>query len=241
MVFIIFIILLAIFADSIWCFVIPCLCLVLRAAYKGVNINVLRINVIAIAFVIFLVNVLFANIPTNESMMLSLRIVVFSALFNHIIDSINKRSLKSTKGSYLYIYMMARTFSIISERQSDTWHIYNVRRKQTKLLKQPKLLLFTFSNFILEMITVEKQINLVNYEKGGLSNNKYSKNSSNKKAIIIPLYANKKISLSYSTIGDIACLLLILLAPTTISTISDMTTLNKNLFLPESIIKLIQF
>lgn len=233
MIFITFIILLAILADSVWCFVIPIISLFLRAAYKETNLNLIRFAPLVFVTLIFTANIFLSGKSLNENIIFSIRILIFSALLIHIINNLAKKDLASSKGIYFYIYMGMRMFSIIIERLSDTWHILTIRWKQTKFTKKPKLLLYTFSNFVLEMVSVDKQINLVNYEKGGLTNTLPSKDYSYKKAIVIPLGVSKKISISYSTIGDLACLLIILLPSTTI--------FNKNLFLPESILKLIQF
>jgi len=232
MIFFIFIILLVSFADSIWCFVIPLLCIFLRAAYREANVNLIRIATIIFALILFVLNLFFSDKSVDENILGSIRIVLFSALLIHGVDNINKRPLKSTKGYNLYFYMGMRIMSIIRERLSDTWLIFNIRWKQTKLIKKPKLLFSTFGNFLLESVRVNNQINLVNYEKGGIAVNQQSIKRDHKRAIVIPFpTSDRKVYISYSFVGDLVLVVLIILPQIILETNS----------LPRKIIEFIQF
>jgi len=230
MFFISFIVLLVIFADSIWCFIIPFLSIFLRAAYKETNVNLIKLITVFFAIFLFLLNLALSNKTMNENVIGSVRLVVFSALLIHIFDNLNRRSLKSSKGFNLYFYMGMRIMSIITERLSDMWLIFTIRWKQTKIIKRPKLLFSTFGNFLLESLVVNNQINLVNYEKGGLITEQPA-NYDGQKAIIIPITSTKRITIPYSVIGDLGLLFLIIFPQIIIDTHT----------LPKKMMELMQF
>jgi hypothetical protein len=217
MIFLLFTILWILFADSIWCFLIPIVSLIIRASYRERNIKLFKIYPIIFALLLFLANHFLSEKPLNENLLLSFRIVVFSGLLLHIFDSATRGSLKSLSRLDYLIYTGIRVMSIVEERLSDTWHIFKTRWVHTKLLKKPSLVAFTFANFLLESLVIYNQIQLVNYEKGGLALSK-NKNYSvdDKKSFHLNLSRSKRIMISYSTIGDIFLLVIILLPPSLI-------------------------
>ena len=218
MIFIIFIILWILFADSIWCFVIPIVSIMLRASYRERNVKLFKIAPIVFATFLFFANYYLTDKPLNENLLLSLRIIVFSGLLLHMFDSATKGSLKAMSKLEYLIYSGIRIMAIVEERLSDTWLIFKIRWNKTKLTKKPSLVAFTFVNFIVESTLINKQIQLVNYEKGGLAIKKNINYSySDKKAFQINLFNNRKIVLAYSTLGDISLLIIILITPTFIN------------------------
>jgi hypothetical protein len=212
MIYLIFTILWVLFADSIWCFVIPIVSLIIRASYRERNIKLFKIAPIFFAILLFFVNYFISEKPLNENLLLSFRIVVFSGLLIHISDSATRGSLKSVSGIDYLIYTGIRVMSIVEERLSDTWLIFKTRWFHTKFFKKPSLLAYTFANFLLESLVIYNQIQLVNFEKGGLAllkNKNYSVDD--KKSIHLKLSSNRRIMIQYSTIGDIFLLIIIFL------------------------------
>lgn len=212
MIYIIFILLWIFAADSIWCFIIPVLSLIIRASYRERNLNLFKVAPFIFATILFLANHYLTEKPFTENLLLSIRIVFFSGLLLHIFDSATKGSLNSMPKIQYYVYLSIRFFSIIKERLSDTWLVFKIKRRNTIIKKRPKLLIYTIANFILECVMVFKQIQVIVFEKGGqeiLEKKNYS--VLNKRTMQIILPRNKKILITYSSMGDIFLLLLIIM------------------------------
>lgn len=212
MIFFIFAILWIAFADSVWCFILPVICLFIRAAYRERKLQLFTRFALGSAFVITLFNYLASDRSTDDrviNFLFFLRLVIFSALMLHIVDCASRGSFRAwPKVNYL-IYTGMRVFSIVKERLMDTWYIFKTRWGNTKFTTKIPLLAFTMTNFLLECILIYNQMTLVNYEKGGtniLNNRVYS--DASKKNIRI-MFKHRKVELAYSTIGDLFLLLIV--------------------------------
>ncbi len=201
MILILLIILWLLFANTVWCFLIPVSCLFIRAAYRERSIKLFKVYPIIFASLLFILNYFLANKPFNDNLILSLRIVAFSGLLIHLFESLENGSFKLFSKLEYSIYYGIRLFTVIVERFSDTFLVLGTRWHSTSFFKKTSLITSTFSNFMLEATLVSKQINLVTYEKGGINTSSEWNFSRPKLKSLGPF--------TYSFIGDVFLILLL--------------------------------
>jgi hypothetical protein len=220
MLLILVIILWLLLADSIWSFIIPILCIIIRAAYKDKNIRLFKLAPLVFSVIYFFINVYFVKYNMDFSLLISLRIIVFSVLLLHIFETLESSNFKKLPRFNFFLYYGIRLFSIFFEKFGDTYMLFKLRKKHIKWWKIPGLLKNMLSNCLLEGLLIYKQINLVNYEKGLVDKAKY-----------IELQKNKQSSIKLVLVGDFILLLLVLIP----------SFVGSNSLLPKSIVSFITF
>lgn len=147
---------------------LPCVGLFLRSAYKKRSISLFKKEAIIFAIILLIINMIVAEKNFDENLSLSLRILLFSALFIHIIDGIEDISFKKIPQLEFSIYYGIRLLSLIMPRQRDMWYVLKARYKTEKNEEKLKMLYMTFVNFFIEIILLNKQLNMLMFERGGM-------------------------------------------------------------------------
>lgn len=206
----------AIVAHSALAFVLPSAGLVVRAAYTNRSLTLIRWYTTVAASLMFIFNLFIPENTIQYCTILSLRVLIFSALMIHILEGAPNVTIERLPKIGFAFHYVLRVMNIVKVRQSDLWYAFKISWQRTSWDNKHGLILGAFVNSMLEFIILIKQIWMIVYARGGVPDNLLWKQRAIKKYFlgILP----------YSLIGDFFLFMVLVTS----------AFANKNDFLPNS-------
>jgi len=192
----------AIVAHSALAFVLPSAGLVVRAAYTNRSLTLVRWYTTVAASLMFIFNLFVPENNIQYCTILSLRVLIFSALMIHILEGAPNVTIERLPKFGFAFHYVLRVMNIVKVRQGDLWYAFKISWQRTKWDNKHGLILGAFVNSMLEFIILIKQIWMIVYARGGLPNNLLWKQRTPKRYLLGVL--------PYSLIGDFILLAILM-------------------------------